>query len=164
MAKVEIREPNEADVVELVAKMRPQDRKEVCAMGFAETDAEIEDVILRSIKQSRGTARAARLDGDLLCIAGVVTRAAMAIEGYPWMLASPLIETPTARRIFGARCKANFEKIIPPGVIRLSNYVDETNDISIGWLKWMGFSFGADRYDFNGVRWVRFEMVADNVR
>ena len=163
MGEIVIREVEPGDAERLEARLRPQDRREVSAMGFADTPAEIIDVIERSIRQCRGYALAAEVDGDLICIWGVVTRSALAAEGYPWLLATDLTDRPEIRRAFARRSWDSLMRVIPPGVVRLFNFVDEGNELSIGWLKWMGFSFGADRYDFNGVRWVRFGMVAKDV-
>lgn len=143
---------------DLAANMRLDDRRELEAMSGAVALADREDAMLDLLAKSRGLARAALVDGQVVTAWGVVTQTLIAPVGHPWMLATGQILDPHFSRVFLKRCKAEFLATIPPHVSSLWNLVDCENEIAIKWLKWMRFRFKDEIIDHGGLRWLWFGM------
>ena len=164
MGKIEVRLATVEDAPFLALSMREIDRREMSAMsGLPDTTRLRVRQIIELIRRSDGLARVALLDGRHVCIWGVIKPGILAIEAHPWMLATDLIEDPIFSRAFVRRCRKEFEATIPRNVIRLYNFTATDNAVSMNWLRWIGFDFGADRYDHNGILWVRFDMEGQYV-
>ena len=96
------------------------------------------------------------LDGEPVCIFGVVCYDLLETTGRPWFVATDKI----------LRMQKTFLKMSRPYLalmqgkyMRLENWVDERNDASLRWLNWLGARFfesvpcGPD-----GVPFLRFEI------
>lgn len=151
--------PNMAQ--ELAERMRVADRREVAAMtGKPDTIEDRRQALLDIIRTSRGTARAALLQGQIVAAYGICTTTVLGNVGSPWMLATYQITDERFAPVFARRCKREFFKIIPSHITRLWNMVDETNEIAIRWLEWMNFEFRPETVEHGGIRWRVFEMEA----
>lgn len=159
MGEVSIATATDADMALLARDMRPADRREVLSMGMIE-EGDILPSLIKLLQKSRGLAMAAYYDGSLACVYGVGVSTMIAPEGNPWMLGTRVLEDRRAQRAFVRLSREALLPCIPPLVSHLWNYTDATNEVALGWLKWLGFDLADETHEFNGVLWRRFDMRA----
>jgi len=142
-----IRNATQSDVDYVCTHMRQDDRLEIWASHR------------RTPKQAAivcGTASPyiALVDGVPCIIFGC-------FGGTPWLLATPLIQTIGVRFIRGS--KAIVDQWLDQYKV-LENYVHADNEISIQWLKWLGFSL-EETIIVNDEKFIRFvKRRGDSVR
>lgn len=151
-------------------KIRPARISDALKINVCEADcleiwrtsmAEPDKAIARAIVSSRD-AFTALLDGEIICIFGVVTSSVINGTGSPWLLGSDLIkENPFE---FLGRSKKYMAKL-KEGYSKLENHVDVDNKVSILWLRWLGFKISKDAkpYGIVGKPFKRFTMGLDYV-
>ena len=79
-------------------------------------------------------------------------------RGTPWLLATPLIQTIGVRFIRGSK---DFVDEWLDQYKVLENYVHADNEVSIQWLKWLGFSF-KETVIVNDEKFIRFVKRRDD--
>lgn len=136
-----------ADVADLAARVTDEDAAELKAAGL-DVSACL-DV----------PAKALRLDGELVCLFGVVTHPAMERGGIPWMLCTNTL----------ARVPRRAMALISDQVVsawresfdHLSNLIHSRNKRAISFVRWLGFTVsdtpcgpGQEFYSFEWSRHV----------
>lgn len=132
MKIVEIREANLTDIYSLAPRLREQDRREVWASHHLQGEA----ALLLSYFQSEYSFVAV-CDGQVNAMWGVSK-----LKDKPgaliWFLGSDVVaEYPV--KVFRAGRRFVQQALERYGY--LENYVDARNELSISWIKWLGFSF-----------------------
>lgn len=144
-----------AEIAELVAHLRPQDRAECIAGGCDDIHEAIREGVAHSLLSWTG-----RVDGQVACIFGVRPVTFLGREGVPWMLGTPLVAANARAFIRNSRPYiAQMLRAYP----HLMNYVHAPNHQAIGWLKRMGFTLGEAVTAPTGELFHPFEMRAPHV-
>ena len=103
----------------------------------------------------------ATLEGEPIFMFGVVPISELTGLGSPWLLGTEGITK--AKRQFIKECRIYMSMMLEE-YPRLSNCVDCRNEVSIRWLKWLGFEFKeAVRIGVNGEWFYPFNMEKGNV-
>ncbi len=117
---------------EMAPKMRKADIQEI----WAATGEMPDEALIRSIQSATG-AWAGYWDNEICCIFGVSPESIISGKGNIWMLGTELIEKhPT---VF-LRHSVQVVKDMHKSYRYLHNWVDVRNEVSIRWLKWLGFT------------------------
>ncbi|MGL4680418.1 MAG: hypothetical protein ACRCWC_13680 [Plesiomonas shigelloides] len=127
----EIREATSSDAAMVAAMIRPDDRRELAAIGLKPLQS-IVSSLAASSKSWVGL-----VDNVPVCIFGVSEWGDG--TGRPWMIGT--VELEEHQRIFIRKCKECVESM-QDGYELLHNYVDARNERAIAWLKWLGFVIG----------------------
>ncbi len=160
MVDVVIKDFERDDAIRMARNMRPMDRLEYRAMTQG---VPLEPGMLHMLKTSE-ISRAAYVDGELLCCWGRIRQTILSGECCPWMVATPLIESKTAKRVFIERSPEIIDDLTS-GFKRAWNMVYEGNGKTIRWLKWAGFEFKGEPLFVNGYKFLPFEKgVTEDVR
>ena len=138
------------DAAELGRLMRPEDRREVLAMGFTP-----EFAASHAVRASLA-AYAGRVDGELVGVFGVSLVGLMSSTGVPWLLCTPAVdEWPTGSGLESAR----FHRVLKQRFKRLENFVHAENEPAIRWLRWLGYNIDEPRpFGPYGALFCRFWM------
>jgi RimJ/RimL family protein N-acetyltransferase len=151
---IEIRPATFRDALTLV--MRKADREEVEALSGRDP----REVLVESVERS-ASAWAGLADGKLVCLFGVVPMSLVGVTGIPWLLGSD--DVCTYGRAFLRRNRAYVHAMLAEYPV-LTNVVDARNDVSIRWLRWLGFRLGEPQpMGPHGLPFVPFRMEAQNV-
>jgi len=149
--KLEIDTFNEGDVFIMQHRMRAIDRFEFEVMsGGQPLHENLMHLLGRSVR-----ARAAYVDGRLVCIYGVISSTMLSTTGNPWLCATDALDEKEVRRVFLANMGPELQWVCE-GFDRLWNLVSAENQVAIRWLKWMGFIFDETQYDVRGYPFLRF--------
>lgn len=152
--KYSVSAATEADAHELAPKLRTADVQEIWAAA-RRTPL---DALLSAVHMSGETALSGRVDGRVACMWGVAPASFLSDVYRPWLLASDEI-VPHARTFL--RLNRDWMIWASTEYPILENYVDARNEVSIRWLRWLGFDIlppepmGPDRVPFH-----RFRMVS----
>lgn len=152
MHDVVIKDFEHEDAVAMAENMRDMDRIEYQAMAQG---APILTGMEHMLKASR-YAKAAYIDGKLLCCWGRIRQTILTNECCPWMVATTLIEERGPKRIFIERSPQIIADLTN-GFSRSWNLVYEGNRQTIRWLKWAGFEFVGDPVMVSGLKFLPFE-------
>lgn len=109
-----------------------EDRREALAMGFS-----LEWVLRSSLKNSEQS-MAILVDGELVCLLGVVFEDTLSAVATPWMVATPKMQ------LFRRPVLVYSKKVLSMWLEQygyLENYVDARNHRTITWLTHLGASF-----------------------
>lgn len=136
--------------------MRPMDLLEYRAMSNGACVATGLELVWKTSELSK----AAYLDGALLCCWGRYRQTILSDECNPWMVATPLIETTKAKRLFLKKSKAITRDLVGD-YSRAWNMVFAENRLTIRWLKWVGFEFVGDPVMVGGYQFLPFEFRRD---
>lgn len=154
MTEVDIRPATLRDALTLV--LRRADREEVEALSGRNP----REVLVESVERS-SEAWAGWADGKLVCLFGVVPVSLAGVTGIPWLLGSD--DVCGYSKAFLRRNRAYVRTMLDKFPV-LRNVVDARNDVSIRWLKWLGFTFkGASPMGPRNLPFIAFEMRAANV-
>jgi len=142
----------EQDCIELVARLREEDLKEILAVKPLGSPL---DSILECLKVSSKSY--AVIEEGLGCIASFVVS-----KGYsgamPWLLTSDLLFHKNCRK-FIKQCRGYLEKLTE-GFSFSYNYVATTNTKAQRWLAWLGFDLDKTRsYTINNVSFYPFTLT-----
>jgi hypothetical protein len=145
---LQIVEATEAHLVELAERLRPLDRREVQALGFAEPLDGIKESAARSVWVK------AALDegGQVAAVWGVGRSPDDPAQGYPWLLSTPTLAR--HRRVF-LRASPGEIAAMKAQYRRLSGVVDARYVGAVRWIGWLGFSFEPFG-EVNGAPFLRF--------
>ena len=149
--KAEVRQACHEDIQAIAAAMRAADVAEVSASHGHTPEAALASSLEHSTAAWTGL-----IDGVPVCMFGVGPISILAGRGAPWMLGTDGIDK--WPRTFLRRCRpcvAAMLAVYP----YLENYVDDRNDKSKLWLRWLGFELD-DRTVMlpNGVAFRHFEL------
>lgn len=151
MRQALIRHATADDIPVFAAQMREADRAEVMASHGHEP----EEALRNALKLS-SHAWCGFMDGEPVCIFGVVPLSILSGEASPWMLATDRISECRAAFLRRNKVYVGFMLALYPLLV---NYVHEQNDLSQRWLKWLGFSLDNETTTLaNGAIFRRFEM------
>ena len=147
---VEVRPPTAADVNELAANLRRQDRVELNAGGHTDHQLVIAEGVARS-----AWSLTALIDDRVACIFGVAPMGGLLDpRGVPWMLGTDLV--PQNRRAL-ARLAPGYIRTMLRDYPHLLNLVHAHNTVAVAWLKRVGFALHPI-HDQNGQPFHLFEM------
>jgi len=140
----------------LASNIRKADRDEVGALGMGPYRA-LADSLARSIVAWTGL-----VDDRPVCMWGVTPMDILLGIGSPWLLGAD--DLPKYAMTFLRLNKgyvANMLELFPT----LVNFVDVRNELSIKWLKWLGFEFDSEPVAYGVWKrpFLRFSMEGSNV-
>lgn len=122
---------------QMAPNMREAEIREVAdSYGLSPLDA-----LLMEVKRS-AVAWAWVIDGEVACMFGIVSQAALSDVSYPWFLTTPLVERHS--RQFARTCKTLLPELIAHHP-RLVGMVDARYALSVRWLKWLGARLGPEQ-------------------
>lgn len=153
-----IKDLDEAAIEAIAAEMRAADRMEFDLMSGGKSIPET----LNYMKGRSRVAKAAYVDGELVCVFGIIAPAILSTVGSPWFAATDRINQPDVRRLFLRRSRYELAKL-SEGFDKMWNVVEEGNRVAIRWLKWLGFVFPGMAYDIKGRNFLYFKMESDDV-
>ena len=131
---VSVRIASMADALIVAANMREADRREV----WASSRSTPESAVLESLRVSTH-AWIGYYDDRPVCVFGVAPLNMIAGIGSPWLLGTDeLVKRPAA---FLRRCRPYVGRMLAV-YPKLVNHVDDRNEASKGWLRWLGFELG----------------------
>lgn len=119
-----------SDITRLHPLLRQEDREEVRAIGIRPRTALMQGYL-------NGPCFTGMYEDSLLCMYGVVPEGD---KGRIWMLSSTLADNYPI-----SICRISRREVdkLRLNYSVLFNVVDERNELTIKWLTWLGFSFGA---------------------
>lgn len=131
MASVSIRPATPEDIIAIAARVRPADRDEL----RASVNHSPEQAMGAGLRYS-DAAMTGFIDGEPVCMWGVVRESLICNMGVPWMVATTLLDVhaPTFLR----HCRGPVMELLDDYDM-LINHVDARNRRAIAWLKWLGF-------------------------
>lgn len=147
-----------ADIPAVAHHLRASDLAEVQA-GSGSTP---EEVLLFAFMMGRPCRTVVAPDGEPVAMCGVVPDGAFPEAGRVWLLG-------TERLVADGRVRMGFLRQAKQEVERMGelydvlwNYVDARNQVHVNWLKWMGFTFIAERpnYGAEGRLFLEFCKVS----
>jgi hypothetical protein len=155
VAEVTIAPVQPGDAEELIARLRPDDFREVeAAAGIGKVEATIRASVAGSWRVWTG-----RADGELGCIFGVSPLSVLGGVGAPWLLGTDVMDAnPRAVIRRSPRYIRPMLELFP----HLMNMVDVRNTRSIQWLKFLGFQVHEQPVPYGpyGLPFRFFEMRA----
>ena len=156
MTTYEVVKATPEHAVDMAPRLRLADRAEI----WASSKATPTRTLLASIKESRW-AFAGLVDGEPVCLFGIVPVGLIGPVAVPWLLATDAMERHA--RMFLHRSRHTVA-IMSQAYPLLVNYVDARNKVSIKWLKWLGFDIMEPvPHGSFGLPFHRFEMRTVNV-
>jgi hypothetical protein len=129
-SKVWVRPSILQDITKLNPNFRKEDKDEVKALGIRPRTALMQGYL-------NGPCFTGLYEDSILCMYGVVP---VGEDGRIWMLSSDLVLRHKMAICRISRREVNRFKL---NYRVLFNVVDERNELTMKWLKWLGFSFGA---------------------
>jgi hypothetical protein len=120
-------------ITAIVDNVRDADREEFWALARITP----KECLMQSFHLSR-MAWTGLIDGQPVCMYGVVQSSLLGGVGRPWMVGTDLLDK--HQMVFLRRCREQV-RIMQMCFGRLENHVYVRNTKAIQWLKWLGFSF-----------------------
>jgi hypothetical protein len=140
----------------MAPNLRAADIEEVWASAQLEAD----QALYRGVSCS-SHAWTGLVDGEPVCIFGVVPVSFMSGIGVPWMLGTDLVEEHATAFL---RRNRRYVKQMTQAYNHLVNYVDDRNVKAIAWLEWLGFTMSEpQQFGALGLPFRRFEMRTEHV-
>ncbi len=151
MTKYEVVPATIEHAIIIAEKMRQEDKDELWVAVHLRPFEGVMKLMMGSRDPKVGL-----VDGEVVCVWGVVRPFVLSDTGYPWMLATPAIfKNPLGilRRI-----KEQFD-LIKERYELLENYGDVRNEHAHRWMKWLGFKrFSAVPWGVEQLPFYRFEI------
>jgi len=96
------------------------------------------------------------VEGEVACLFGLVAPSLISHCAMPWVITTPLVERHPIEFMRGSRrMLAHMLQLFPT----LEGYVDARHDVSIRWLRWLGFRIhAAEIMEPYHLLFHRFEM------
>lgn len=156
MPVAEIVPATEDHIVAIAKMVRPEDKAELWAACLQTPDA-----VMRGALE-RGHALTGLVDGEPVCMWGVVPQSLLINWGAPWMVGTTALERHAL--MFLRRCRKQVLELFA-GYDMLLNYVDARNARAIQWLKWLGFTVEKtpEKYGFLNLPFHKFSMEVRHV-
>jgi hypothetical protein len=130
--EIDFRPPTAEDIIELVADLSFEDRREVQALGLDPLWA-----ISNSVKSSSECVAIIK-DGKCVCITGLYESDGIAQQIYPWLMATPSIQAHPRQVLKYSKMLINRWRAQHPYMF---NYVDARHHRAIVWLTHLGADF-----------------------
>lgn len=136
----------------IASNMAEADRREVAALGLGQHRA-IEDSLNRSVAAWTGMVA----DNRPVCMFGVTPMDILGGVGSPWLLGTDEVKN-------HAKTFMRLNKLYLVQMLdifpHLVNWVDARHEVSIRWLKWLGFTFDMypQPYGLYKLPFLRFHM------
>lgn len=145
-------------VMQIAQNIREADRIEIEATHSEDTS--ILQALFRSYRISTHCWTGILEDDKKpVIIFGVAPISVVGQEGAPWLVGTDRVKD--CRRQFMQECKGYLDSMQAAYPQELHNFVDVRNDISIRWLKWLGFEFDEEvQYGRNGEPFYPFTRRA----
>jgi hypothetical protein len=93
------------------------------------------------------------IDGEVVCVWGLISPTVLSNKGYLWLLTTDLVDKHPFTFV-------RHSQIIIRDLMKNLEYIEghvmTNSDRSIRWLKWLGFRMTGERHG----EWTRFEMRA----
>lgn len=136
----------------IAAQVREEDRAELWAAGCITPL----DCMFHGLEHSRKS-WTGLLDGEPVCMFGVVPSSILGNVGRPWMVGTRHLDAHPF--VFLRRCRGYIREM-REGFDRLENHVDARNERAIEWLTWLGFEMdpAAEKVGPFGLPFFRFGM------
>ena len=149
MADFTYSKPTREDMIEIARMMRRQDRREL--VGIVGPNIEAETLLCLEASEQ---AYICKCDGVPLAAFGVVRTSPFEHVGIIWMLAT---EEKAKHKIYTGKWTRKGIRAFLQDWDYLYNYIDEGNDDTIKWLKWIGAKvFPAAPYGIYGLPYHKF--------
>ena len=149
MADFTYSKPTREDMIEIARMMRRQDRREL--VGIVGPNIEAETLLCLEASEQ---AYICKCDGVPLAAFGVVRTSPFENVGIIWMLAT---EETAKHKIYTGKWTRKGIRAFLQDWDYLYNYIDEGNDDTIKWLKWIGAKvFPAAPYGIYGLPYHKF--------
>jgi len=151
---VRFAEVEDADAIE--PWLRPADYDELVAATGPDVLGQLREAVQLSYGRLGRMAFTAEHDGEIVALFGFVPKGQLSDTAFPWMVGTAGLE-----RIPGMlkRLTALYCGVTLAEYPLLVNYVDARNEVSIRWLKSVGFTLLAkERFGVAGLPFHRFEM------
>ena len=147
-----ITESKREDIDDLEGRLRDIDLLEVSSFGVSPKEALLEglDGMVFTAKDK---------DDNVVCMFGSADSEVKG-TGVVWMLGSGLVEK--YKKDVIKLTKDCVKKICAPYKC-VYNYIHQSNDKSIRWLKWCGFNVGSQVHQFGGQDFYYFHKDLNNV-
>lgn len=155
--RVEVRLADDSDPEWFAPRLRAADRAELEAATGPDMLAILRDAIARS----GGRAFTAVAGDEPISLFGFAPFHSLSDTAAPWMVGTDTLPRygGALNRFGRAYCAAALGEFR-----RLVNYVDVRNEISVRWLKRLGFTMGPPQpFGVQGLPFMRFEMRGDDV-
>lgn len=138
--------------IAIAADVRAPDAAEIWASTM-----QVPELALRSGLRFSDQAMTGLIDGEPVCMWGVVTESMIGRIGVPWMLGTSKLDK--LARVFLRHCREPLLEMMQ-GYGKLINYVDARNLRTIKWLRFMGFHVEPETqpYGVSGLPFHRFTM------
>lgn len=145
-----VRQSVPADAEAIVASLRPADAAELWASNRT-TGAECMAFGMRYGDQSW----AGTVDGEPVCMFGVVPASLLGRVGVPWMVGTTAMDRLRVQKALLHESRPALQAMFSRYDV-LANVVDARNAAAIRWLRWLGFTvsdeavpYGPDRQPFH---------------
>lgn len=137
-------------IARVVEVARPEDVDELFAASLM-TPAQVAE-----LGRERGEAWVGVVEGEPVCVFGVVRPSLLSTDGWPWMVGTDRLPFRGRAFLEGSReVVAEMRCRFPV----LRNFVDARNSRAIRWLKWLGFTImEAEPHGPLGLPFHPFEM------
>lgn len=154
MAEYTYTTPTKEDMAELSRMMRPEDRQELVGAVGPNIEGETQYCL-----EASECAYICKRDGVPMAAFGVVRKSPFQNIGVIWMLAT----TETAKhKIYTGKWTRRGIRAFLRDWDYLYNFVDEGNDATIRWLKWLGAKiYPARPYGIYGLPYHKFTFGED---
>ncbi len=152
----QVRASVSGDITPIAEGMRMADRAEVWAASRRTPEQALSFSFQNSALVFTGLA-----DGNPFVMFGVGEQSRLLGVGVPWLLGTDEIARHAVP--FLRRCGFWKKRLLADYRV-LKNHVDNRNQLSIRWLRWIGFSLSEPRpHGPDGLLFRAFELRADNV-
>lgn len=156
MARIEVEPAGLEHIAPVAERMRQADQDEVMAASGQSPREALEQSVTLSYR-----AWVASVDGDPLALLGMASRSLVSGTGIPWLLGTDAVESNPMAFLRASR------RVMPAlieGVRYMENRVDARNELSVRWLRWLGFTLEpAEPWGVAGLPFHRFWMRNDHV-
>jgi hypothetical protein len=136
-ANVEIVAPQIGDVDYIADNMRDADRIEVRAIANLSPKQALERSLYSEV------AYTVVVNDEPCCMFGFARASALSDVGVPWLLGTELVNSIPVK--FLRESKRIVDDFMRSGkYAKLENWIDSENEVSLRWLKWLGFTVRDD--------------------
>lgn len=152
--KYEIVPATDEHLMTVARNMRLDDRREI----WASNKMTPHRAMLQS-KRAGAEVWAGTVDGEAVCVFGIVPVTLLSKHGIIWLLGTEGVETHA--RVF-LRMNKEWLAEAKGRWLTLSNMVDKRNTAALRWVRWLGGKF-SDPTRRNGVVFMPFKIERDDV-
>lgn len=148
--KLYVRRAEKADIPIVAKNMREADKREIWRSHRSTPEQSLE------LGMKGDVCLAFCVDDQPVALFGVTRYTVMSPKGVPWLLGTDGIRL--AVKYFLKESRKYVEAMNYSYKV-LENYVDKDNELSVRWLKWLGFDL-KEEIEVHGHTFIRFEKKA----